>query len=54
MSISETVLRSQGLTVARDKYGPIPTEDFFKFTPPALPDLSASVVLSLIFLAPKL
>jgi SulP family sulfate permease len=47
--LSVTLLQSQGLTVARDKYGPIPTEDFFKFTPPVLPELTASVVFNLVY-----
>ena len=48
-AVSETLLRSQGLTVAKDKYGPIPTKDFFHFTPPVLPELSASVAFDLVF-----
>lgn len=47
--VSETILSSQGLTVAKDKYGPIPTSDFFLFTPPTLPNLSAGVVFDLVF-----
>lgn len=47
--VSETVLKSQGLTAARDKYGPIPTDDFFTFTPPALPEFSASLVFDIVF-----
>lgn len=31
-AITQTVLSGQGLTVASDKYGPIPTDDFFTFT----------------------
>lgn len=48
-AISATLLESQGLTVAEDKYGPIPTQDFFKFTPPILPELSASVAFDVVF-----
>jgi MFS superfamily sulfate permease-like transporter len=48
-ALSATLLRGQGLTAAKDKYGPIPTEDFFTFTPPVLPELSASVVMSILF-----
>lgn len=47
--ISQTVLSSQGLTVAMDKYGTIPTEDFFKFTPPALPEFSWMNVYNILF-----
>ena len=48
-AISATLLESQGLTVAEDKYGPIPTQDFFKFTPPILPEFSASVAFNVVF-----
>ena len=44
-----TLLESQGLTVSRDKYGPIPTEDFFTFTPPIVPDFSARMVFDMSF-----
>ena len=47
--VSETILKTQGLTVAKDKYGPIPTSDFFIFTPPTLPTLSSGVVFDLVF-----
>ncbi len=46
---SATVLRSQGLTVTKDKYGPIPTDDFFMFTPPMLPQFSATLAFDLTF-----
>ncbi|MDA7524046.1 SulP family inorganic anion transporter [Verrucomicrobia bacterium] len=46
---SETILKSQGLTAAKDKYGAIPTSDFFLFTPPTLPPLSAGIVFDLAF-----
>ncbi len=48
-ALTQTVLAGQELTVAADKYGPIPTEDFFKFTRPALPDWSATVAFDLVF-----
>jgi MFS superfamily sulfate permease-like transporter len=47
--ISETLLRSQGMTVASDKYGPIPTEDFFTLTPPVLPAITPTVAFDLVF-----
>ncbi len=47
--LCQTILAEQGLTVAADKYGPIPKEDFFKFTPPALPDWSPTVAFDLVF-----
>ena len=43
--LSQTLLSEQNLTVAEDKYGAIPTDDFFRFTPPTLPDLSQAAVL---------
>lgn len=43
------MLKSNGLTVAKDKYGAIPTDDFFKFTPPSPPKLSASVGFDIVF-----
>lgn len=48
-AVGKWLLPDGGLTVARDKYGPIPTEDFFKFTPPVLPEFTAPVVLDILF-----
>ena len=47
--LSATWLRAEGLTVSSDKYGPIPIEDFFKFTPPVLPDFSTQVAFDMVF-----
>lgn len=47
--ISTTILSGQNLTVARDKFGPIPTDDFFTFTPPLLPDFTPSVAFNILF-----
>lgn len=46
---NETILKTQGLTAAKDKYGAIPTSDFFLFTPPTLPPLTAGIVFDLAF-----
>ena len=46
---SETLLSGYGLTVASDKYGPIPTDDFFKFTAPILPEFTPAVMLDVSF-----
>jgi len=48
-ALSETLLNTQGLTVASDKYGPIPTADFFTFTAPMLPEFSASMAFDMVF-----
>ena len=47
--LSQTVLAGSGLTVSREKYGPIPTEDFFKFTPPTLPAMNAELAFDLVY-----
>ena len=47
--LSQTLLADAGLTVSRDKYGPIPTEDFFKFTPPSMPELTATVAFDIVY-----
>jgi SulP family sulfate permease len=47
--LGQTLLSDVGLTVSSDKYGPIPTEEFFKFTPPVIPELSASVAFDLLY-----
>lgn len=47
--LGQTLLADVGLTLSRDKYGPIPTADFFKFTPPIVPELSASVVFDIVY-----
>lgn len=47
--LSVTVLADSGLTVSREKYGPIPTEDFFKFTAPVFPEMSATVAFDLVY-----
>ena len=47
--LCQTILESQGLAVAADKYGPIPKDAFFKFTPPALPDWSPQLAFDLAF-----
>ena len=47
--LSDTLLASQQLTVASDKYGQIPTDDFFKFTPPVLPDVSWPMAFDMLF-----
>ncbi len=39
-AVARTLLAGQGLTVAADKYGPIPTDDFFTFVAPVVPDFS--------------
>lgn len=41
--LSATVLAGAGLTIIRDKYGPIPT-NLFKFTPPTPLDLTPAMV----------
>jgi len=43
--LSQTFLSDASLTVAEDKYGKIPTDDFFKFNVPTLPDFSQAKVL---------
>ena len=48
-AINKWLLTSQDLTVAKDKYGPIPTDDFFQFTPPMLPELSATILFDILF-----
>ena len=47
--LTQTVLAGSGLTVSREKYGPIPTEDFFKITPPTLPAMSAEFAFDLVY-----
>ena len=47
--LSQTLLSGNGLTVSREKYGPIPTEDFFKFTSPVMPELNAEVMFDLVY-----
>jgi MFS superfamily sulfate permease-like transporter len=47
--LTRTVLADKALTVSLEKYGAIPTEDFFKFTPPSLPPMTAEVVFDLIY-----
>lgn len=44
--LGQTVLSGAGITVVADKFGKIPT-DFFVFTPPRCPPLSAAVWLDL-------
>ena len=48
-AISTTILSGQQLTAARDKYGPIPTEDFFTFTPPLIPQFSPTGMFDMAF-----
>jgi SulP family sulfate permease len=48
-ALSETLLRSQGLTVAMDKYGSIPADDFFMFTAPILPEFSAATIFNVVY-----
>ena len=38
--LNETILHDQGLTASIDKYGTIPTSDFFKFTLPKLSEMN--------------
>lgn len=45
----QTLLADSGLTVSKDKYGAIPTEDFFKFTPPVCPELNGTVIFDLFY-----
>ena len=47
--LSNTVLHSEGLTVSQDKYGPIPAEDFFKFTAPVMPEMNGQVLFDLVY-----
>ncbi len=47
--VARTLLGDQGLTAAQDKYGPIPTEDFFLFTPPRIPAVDAWGAARLVF-----
>jgi MFS superfamily sulfate permease-like transporter len=47
--LAQTALAGSGLTASREKYGPIPTEDFFKFTPPVMPAFSAQVAFDLVY-----
>jgi MFS superfamily sulfate permease-like transporter len=47
--VSATLLSSQGLTLTSDKYGPIPTDDFLKFTSPVMPELTATVAFDFVF-----
>jgi MFS superfamily sulfate permease-like transporter len=48
-ALTQTVLHDQGLTVASDKYGPIPTDDFFTFTAPIVPEFSAVMLFNVVF-----
>ena len=48
-ALNKTVLASKDLTVAKDKYGPIPTEDFFTFSPPIIPEITAAVAYDIVF-----
>jgi len=53
-AINKWLLTSQDLTVAKDKYGPIPIDDFFQFTPPMLPEFSATMlfyIVAIVFIA---
>jgi MFS superfamily sulfate permease-like transporter len=43
--VARTVLVGEGLTAAQDKYGPIPTEDFFRLVVPVMPDLASARML---------
>src|SRR5262249_18324299 len=48
--IARTLLLDQGLTVAQDKFGPIPTDDFLRVVVPVVPDFtSASVLFGIAF-----
>jgi MFS superfamily sulfate permease-like transporter len=47
--LTQTVLAGSGLAVSREKYGAIPTEDFFKFTPPVMPAFTAQVAFDLVY-----
>ena len=47
--LTRTLLADKALTVSREKYGPIPTEDFFKFTPPSMPTVTAEVAFDLVY-----
>jgi MFS superfamily sulfate permease-like transporter len=48
--LAQTLFGSQGLTVAQDKFGPIPTDDFLTVVTPVVPDFtSASVVFGIAF-----
>jgi len=49
-ALASTVLSDKGVTLVRDRYGAIPT-NFFVFTPPSVPSLSASVVFDAIYFA---
>jgi sulfate permease, SulP family len=45
---SSTVLAGKDITVVRDRFGAIPN-DFFVFTPPSLPTMTASVALDIAY-----
>jgi SulP family sulfate permease len=45
---ASTLLAGRGVLAVRDRYGAIPT-DFFVFTPPRLPELTASVALDVAY-----
>ena len=46
--LSATLLNDKGIVLVKDIYGSIPN-NFFVFTPPALPALSASVVFDIVY-----
>ena len=48
--LSSTVLKGAGIVVVRDIYGTIPT-NFFQFTPPHLPAMSAAVLGDIVYFA---
>ncbi len=47
--LNETVLSDQGLTASINKYGPIPTSNFFKFTPPTMPEMTSEILFGLVY-----
>jgi len=48
-ALAQTWLADVGLTMSAEKYGPIPTDDFFKFTPPVLPPLGVGLFVDLVY-----
>jgi MFS superfamily sulfate permease-like transporter len=48
-ALSVTWLKDQGLTKVEEKFGPIPTADFFQLTLPVLPEVTLAMIRDLIF-----
>lgn len=48
-ALTQTVLADSGLTVSLEKYGAIPTADFFKLAPLVLPPLNATLAFDFVY-----